>query len=302
MIIIADSGGTKTEWRSVGDEGVVCAAQTAGMNPSAYGADHFVAMVNQAMPLLNPDGENVDKIYFYGAGLLTTASVAPIDAALKEWCPSAFVDFRSDLLAAARALFADGEGIVAIMGTGSNSCLYRDGKIMLNYRPGGFILGDDGSAASLGKAFISDVVRSLTPTSVYCMFREEYDLPYQVIVENVYHKPGAAAFLGSFAPFILKNIDEPSGYFRSLVEGCIDAFMKSALTRYKDGDDEVAKVGVVGSFGCACEEYVREIGERYAMEFVKFLKSPIDELVPYHCKSEYSSFRPERSEGSLNKK
>lgn len=282
MIIVAESGSTKTDWRSVDKEGTVRSAETAGMNPSTYGGDHFHSAVSQAMTVLNQDGEHVDKIYFYGAGLLTTASVAPIDAALKEWYPSAYVDFRSDLIGAARALFGDGEGIVAIMGTGSNSCLYRDGKIMLNYRPGGFILGDDGSAASLGKAFMSDVVRSLTPTSVYCMFREEYDLPYQAIVENVYHKPGAAAFLGSFAPFILKNIDEPSGYFRSLVEGCIDAFMKSALTRYKDGADEVAKVGVVGSFGCACEDLVREIGGRYGLEFVKFLKSPIDELVRYH--------------------
>lgn len=282
MIIVADSGGTKTEWRSVDDDGMVRQAQTEGMNPSSYDDGLIRSFVSQAMSLLNPAGEHVGNIYFYGAGLLTTASVAPIDAALKEWYPSAYVDFRSDLLGAARALFGDGEGIVAIMGTGSNSCMYRDGKIMLNYRPGGFILGDDGSAASLGKAFMSDVVRSLTPTSVYCMFREEYDLPYQAIVENVYHKPGAAAFLGSFAPFILKNIDEPSGYFRSLVEGCIDAFMKSALTRYKDGADEVAKVGVVGSFGCACEDLVREIGGRYGLEFVKFLKSPIDELVRYH--------------------
>lgn len=282
MIIVADSGGTKTEWRSVDDDGMVRQAQTEGMNPSSYDDGLIRSFVSQAMSLLNPAGEHVGNIYFYGAGLLTTASVAPIDAALKEWYPSAYVDFRSDLIGAARALFGDGEGIVAIMGTGSNSCMYRDGKIMLNYRPGGFILGDDGSAASLGKAFMSDVVRSLTPTSVYCMFREEYDLPYQAIVENVYHKPGAAAFLGSFAPFILKNIDEPSGYFRSLVEGCIDAFMKSALTRYKDGADEVAKVGVVGSFGCACEDLVREIGGRYGLEFVKFLKSPIDELVRYH--------------------
>ena len=282
MIIVADSGGTKTEWRSAGNGGVVRAAQTAGMNPSSCGAGHFAAIVGQAMPLLNPDGEAVDKMYFYGAGLLTTDSVAEINAALQQWYPSVFVDFRSDLLAAARALFGDGDGIAAIMGTGSNSCLYRDGKIVMNYRPGGFILGDDGSAASLGKAFMSDVVRSLTPTNVYLLFREEYDLPYHAIVENVYRKPGAAAFLGSFAPFILKNIDEPSGYFRSLVEGCIDAFMKSALVRYKDRADEVARVGVVGSFGCACEALVREIGGRYGLEFVKFLKSPVDELVRYH--------------------
>lgn len=282
MIIIAESGSTKTDWRSVDKEGTVRSADTAGMNPSTYSGGHFHTTAGQAMTVLNPDGEHVDKIYFYGAGLVTTASVAPIEETLRKWCPDAFIDFRSDLLAAARALFGDGEGIVAIMGTGSNSCLYRGGKIVLNYRPGGFVLGDDGSAAALGKAFMSDYVRSLLPVEVEQMFHKEYEMPYQVVVENVYRKPGAAAFLGSFAPFILKNINEPTGYFRSLVEGCMDSFMKSALFRYRQQSEGCVKVGVVGSFGCACEQYVREAGKRYGLEFEKFVKSPIDELVRYH--------------------
>ena len=282
MIIVAESGSTKTDWRSVDKEGTVRSAETAGMNPSTYGGDHFHSAVSQAMTVLNPDGAHVDKIYFYGAGLVTTSSVAPIRDALCKWCPDAFVDFRSDLLAAARALFGDAEGIVAIMGTGSNSCYYKDGKIVLNYRPGGFILGDDGSAAALGKAFMSDYVRSLLPVEVEQMFHKEYEMPYQVVVENVYRKPGAAAFLGSFAPFILKNVNEPTGYFRSLVEGCMDSFMKSALSRYRQQSEGCVKVGVVGSFGCACEQCVREAGKRYGLEFEKFVKSPIDELVRYH--------------------
>lgn len=281
MVIIAESGATKTEWRSVGNDGTACSAQTAGMNPSSYGADHMKSAVEHAMPALNPGGEKVDRIYFYGAGLVTTASVVPVRNALQKWCPDAVIDFRGDLIAAARALFGDQEGIVAIMGTGSNSCFYRDGKIVLNYRPGGFILGDEGSAAYLGKTFMSDIIKGRVPLSVGNIFREEYSLPYQEIVENVYRKPGAAAFLGSFAPFILKNIDEPSGYLRSLLESCIDSFMQTALNRYKENYG-VNKVGVVGSFGCACEEYVRRIGSMYGLEFVKFIQSPIEELVKYH--------------------
>lgn len=281
MIIVAESGATKTEWRSVGNDGAVCAVQTAGMNPSSYDADHMNSAVEQAMPALNPGGEKVDRIFFYGAGLVSTASVVPVRNALQKCCPDASFDFRDDLIAAARALFGDQEGIVAIMGTGSNSCFYRDGKIALNYRPGGFILGDEGSAAYLGKTFMSDIIKGRVPLSVANIFREEYSLPYQEIVGNVYRKPGAAAFLGSFAPFILKNIDEPSGYMRSLLDGCIDAFMQTALNRYKEHFG-VNKVGVVGSFGCACEDYVREMGSRYGLEFVKFIKSPMEELVKYH--------------------
>ena len=244
MVIIAESGATKTEWRSVGNDGTACSARTAGMNPSSYDADHMNSAVEHAMPALNPGGEKVDKIFFYGAGLVTTASVVPVRNALQKWCPDAVIDFRGDLIAAARALFGDQEGIVAIMGTGSNSCFYRDGKIVLNYRPGGFILGDEGSAAYLGKTFMSDIIKGRVPLSVGNIFREEYSLPYQEIVENVYRKPGAAAFLGSFAPFILKNIDEPSGYLRPLLESCIDSFMQTALNRYKENYG-VNKVGVV---------------------------------------------------------
>lgn len=281
MIIVAESGATKTEWRSVGNDGTVRPAQTPGMNPSSYDEDHIASAVAQAISAVNPEGEKVDRIFFYGAGLVSTASVAPVGDALQKWCPDAFMDFRNDLVAAARALFGDQEGVVAIMGTGSNSCFYRDGKIVLNYRPGGFILGDEGSAAHLGKTFMSDLIKGRVSSEAERIFREDYDLSYQEIVENVYRRPGAAAFLGSFAPFILKNVDEPSGYMRSLLEGCIDSFMQTALNRYKENYG-VNKVGVVGSFGCACEDLVRETGSRYGLEFVKFIKSPIEELVKYH--------------------
>lgn len=283
MIFIVDSGGTRTEWRSVDTNGVVRAAQTAGMNPSCHEDSHFVSVINEAVRLLNPDGEKVERIYFYGAGLINTRSVAPIHAVMERKFPSAFIDFRSDLLAAARALFGNGTGIVAIMGTGSNSCLYSDGKPVQSYGSGGFILGDEGSGAALGRAFLSDYIKKLMPDEVYQEFYARYALQYQDIVENVYRKPGASAYLGSFAPFILENQEEPAGYLRSLLDECIDSFMRRALIRYKDDDGRDFKVGVVGSFGYACEERIREIGRRYGLEFVKFLKSPIDELVNYHC-------------------
>lgn len=283
MIIVADSGGSKTEWRSVDKDGMLRAAQTAGMNPSCHDGSHFMTVINDAVRLLNPNSEKVERIYFYGAGLLTTQSVAPIHSAMERKFPSAFIDFRSDLLAAARALFGDGDGIVAIMGTGSNSCLYSAGKSVQSCGSGGFILGDEGSGAALGRAFISDYIKKLMPEEVYQAFYDRYGLQYQDIVENVYRKPGASAYLGSFAPFVLENVDEPTGYLSSLLDECIDSFMRRALIRYEDKEGRDLKVGVVGSFGCACQERVREIGGRYGLDFVKFLKSPIDELVKYHC-------------------
>ena len=276
MIIIAESGGTKTEWRSVSPEGTIRSAQTAGMNPSCLDPSHFQSLVREAVPVLNPYGKHVGAVYFYGAGLVSEESSMPVREALEMWCPFADLHFFSDLMAAARALFGDGDGIVAIMGTGSNSCLYENGSIVSNIRPGGFILGDEGSGAALGKALLSDLVKGMLPDDVAAEFSRCYGLDYPEIVRRVYREPAASAFLASFAPFIIENISHP--YMRNLVSDCVDAFMRRSLSRYAGH----TKVGIVGSLGCACEDILREAGKVYGLEFVKFIKSPIEELVRYH--------------------
>lgn len=276
MIIITDSGATKTAWRSIDSAGCVRATQTPGMNPSCLDDEGCRAIVREAVPVLNPKGEGVDAVYFYGAGLVSEEAAAPIRSALEMWCPFADVRFHSDLLGAARALFGDGNGIAAIMGTGSNSCLYENGEIVSNIRPGGFILGDEGSGAALGKALLSDFVKGMLPPDIEEEFSAEFGLDYPTVVRKVYREPAASAFLASFAPFIMQRTDR--AYMHDLVSECMDLFVRRSLARY--GKD--VPVGVVGSLGCACEDMLRETGRRYGLEFVKFIKSPIEELVKYH--------------------
>ena len=162
------------------------------------------------------------------------------------------------------------------MGTGSNSCFYENGRVVKNIRPGGFILGDEGSGAALGKVFVSDFIKGLLPESVEEEFVKEFGLDYQKIVKRVYREPAASAFLASFAPFILERSDEP--YIKDMVKSTLESFVVRSLKRY----GESVKVGVVGSFGCACESLLREIGSRHGLEFTVFLKSPVDGLVEYH--------------------
>ena len=276
MKLIAESGATKTDWRSVSGDGTVLSFRTAGLNPAVCDAESINAAVRAAVPALNPEGKRVEAVYFYGAGLVSEESAAPIRAALEMWCPFADVFFFSDLLAAARALFGDGSGIVAIMGTGSNSCLYEDGRIAGNIRPGGFILGDEGSGAALGKAFVADFVKDMLPEDIAREFADAYGLDYPAVVRKVYREPSPSAFLASFAPFLLERSSHP--YVRSLIDGCLGAFIDRSLARY----GSTGLVGVVGSFGCACEPILRETGASRGLEFVKFIQSPIDELVKYH--------------------
>jgi len=278
MKLIAESGATKTDWRLIADDGTVRSASSAGLNPSVLDVEQMREIIAPVMPALNPEGKSVEEIFFYGAGLVSDAAAAPLAGVLSMWYPFAQMQFHSDMLAAARALFGNGSGVVAIMGTGSNSCLYKNGVIVKNIRPGGFILGDEGSGAALGKAFVSDFIKGLLPDNVKEEFVKEYGLDYQKIVQKVYREPAASAFLASFAPFILERTEEP--YIKNLVDSVIESFVVRSLKRY----GQTVKVGVVGSFGCACEAVLRETGIRHGLEFTMFLKSPIDKLTEYHMK------------------
>jgi len=174
MVLIADSGATKTDWRLLMDDGQVRCASGRGLNPSVLDPESIRKAVGEVIPELNPEGRTIHEIHFYGAGLVNDAAAAPLADALELWCPFSVMHFHSDMLAAARALFGDGSGVVAIMGTGSNSCLYENGKIVKNIRPGGYVLGDEGSGASLGKAFLADFIKGLLPEELEKDFLREY--------------------------------------------------------------------------------------------------------------------------------
>ncbi len=283
MKLIVESGATKTAWRAVCKDGNVRAVQTSGLSPTCLDPEHIGSLIRKAVPVLNPEGERVERIFFYGAGLVSEDSTAPLRECLEMWCPFAEVEFHSDILAAARALFGDGSGVVAIMGTGSNSCLYSEGKIVRNIRPGGYVLGDEGSAVALGRAFLADFVKGLLPSAIEQEFVAATGLDYAEVVRKVYKEPAASAFMASLAPFIMERLYDP--YVHGLVKDCLESFVRRALARYGVDSPEImeaSKIGVAGSFGCACEDMLRKIGPEYGLEFVRFLKSPIEELVKYH--------------------
>ena len=283
MILIVESGATKTAWRAIGPDGCIRSIQTAGLSPTCLDLEHTKDIIRTAIPQLNPGGTRIESIHFYGAGLVSPEAAAPIEDVLQMWCPFAHMEFHSDILAAARALFGDGSGVVGIMGTGSNSCLYENGRITRNIRPGGYILGDEGSGVALGRAFLADLIKGMLPAEVEEDFNREFGLDYSQIVRKVYKEQAASAFMASLAPFILERKDIP--HIRAMIEGCLEDFVKRALVRYADLADETTaakRVGIIGSFGCACEDMLRKIGREYGLEFVRFIKAPIDELVKYH--------------------
>ena len=275
MIIVAESGATKTDWRSVSEDRKVISFQTAGLNPMTMSYEAMREIISSAVPVLNPSGCRVEQIFFYGAGLVSENSTSALASILDMWCPFAQMEFHTDMEAAARAVFGDGSGVVAIMGTGSNSCLWQEGHIERNIRPGGFILGDEGSAASLGRMFRSDFIKGLVPEEIASCFETEFGLGYPEIVKGVYRSEAPSRFVASFARFVCAHKDDD--YAAELIERNIRSFMERSLVRYGNG-----RIGVVGSFGCACRDEIERIGKDYGLVFEKFIQAPIEELVAYH--------------------
>lgn len=275
MIIIAESGATKTDWRSVTDDGTVTSVQTEGLNPMMMSHEQMSRVIGKAVPDVNPSGRPVSHVFFYGAGLVSAESVSVLSSIIDLWCPFAQVEFHTDMEAAGRAVFGDGDGVVAIMGTGSNSCLWQNGRIVRNIRPGGFILGDEGGGAALGRMFLSDYIKGLVPEPLASLFDKTFGLDYADIVKGVYKSEAPSKFVASFARFVYENRND--SYAAGLIERNIRDFMERCLIRYGS-----CVVGVVGSFGYACHEELEIIGKEYGLDFVEFVKSPIDSLVTYH--------------------
>lgn len=275
MILIVESGATKADWCSVSDDGSVGKTRTDGLNPMVLSVERMKEIASSAIPAVNPSGKNISRIFYYGAGVVSDEAASLIMEALYPWCPFAEVECQSDMVAAGRALFGSGSGVVAILGTGSNSCLWQDGRMVRNIRPGGYILGDEGGGATLGKMLLSDVVKGLVPASFSERLSQEFDLDYNTVVSSLYRGEAPSRYLASFARFIVGNRDDE--YAGRLLEDNLRAFIERSLIRYGCGN-----VGVAGSLGYACRDVLERLGREYGLEFVKFIQAPADELIKYH--------------------
>ncbi len=171
-------------------------------------------------------------------------------------------------------------GIAAILGTGSNACFYDGTAVSREVYSGGYILGDEGSAATLGKLFLSDYLKGMVPESVAEEFRRSFDSTYTAIIDGVYHSASPSAFLGSLAPFIVSYMDVP--YISGLIKGNFKAYIDRILTRY---DVSKYPVGIVGSFGWACRDILVPMLEQSGITVPKVIKDPVDDLCKYHIVS-----------------
>ena len=276
MKIIAECGATKSDWRLIYDGVGIRQVLTPGINVSAMAIDTVRTVVNNALKQF-AGLEDVTEVHLYVAGVVTEEIKVELEAVFSAHCPAAVLEVEIDLVAAARATCGHAPGIAAIIGTGSNSCQWDGEKVVKKVPAGGFILGDEGSAATLGRLFLSDFLKGLVPQVVADDFTSRYPSDYQSIVESVYRSQAPSAYLGGLAPFIMEHYDHP--YIKELVDGNFRSFINRCLKQY---DTEGCPVGVVGGFGYALKDIFLRIASEEGIMISKIIKAPIDGLVEYH--------------------
>lgn len=250
----------------------------SGTNVSTMPMSAVEAVVSDVCGQIIEQGIAIDAVYMYTAGVVTAGVRTALMQTFQSIFAGATVEIEDDLTAAARAVCGHRAGIVAILGTGSNSCQFDGEKIVKRIYSGGFILGDEGSAATLGKLFIADLLKGLVPKYIADDFASRYQYDYAAIVGNVYHSTTSpSAFLGGLAPFILEYYND--AYIRALVDDNFRAFIRCSLKQY---DVDRYPVGVVGGFGNALKSIFSEIATQEGITLSRFISSPIEELIKYH--------------------
>ena len=276
MILIADSGSTKAEFRLLGMNTEEQTFILPGINPFYQSESEISHLIHTELyPKLA--GCSISKIYFYGAGCAFPEKKKMLENALSCSFPQAEIFIDSDLLAASRALFGTGRGIACILGTGSNSCLYNGREIEKNVSPLGFILGDEGSGAVLGRKFISDCLKNQLPDSLQKKFFAQYNITPPEMLERVYKQPFPNRYLASFTPFLLENINEEP--ISQLVKTSFTEFFERNIKQYPITDE---KVGFIGSIAYYFQDILRKVAEEQHYQIEKIEKSPMAGLVEFH--------------------
>ncbi|MGY6560120.1 MAG: N-acetylglucosamine kinase [Nitritalea sp.] len=279
MIVLADSGASKTDWRVI-DKGKISQFRSPGFNPN-YQKD---AEIREALAqgFLQDLGKHTQKVFFYGAGCTLPENKLRVAHCLREVFPSAVIDVQHDMMAAARATLGRKAGISCILGTGSNSCDY-DGVQIIAKRPApGFILGDEGSGSAIGKQFILDFIHDEMPARVREKLLKKQALDYATIIQNVYQAPFPGKYLASFCEFITENKSDP--YCFLLIEQAFVKFFEKHIVKYENYTEKT--VSFVGSIAFYNSDILRRVAARYHMPVATILETPIAGLTLYHSADE----------------
>ena len=276
--IIADSGATKCQWTIV-QKNKKKTITTIGISPYFLSTEEIVSILNKAFDK-KIDCAAIEDIYFYGTGLSNQDNVVIIKKALKQVFKKANLDIQTDLMAIARAACMDQKGVVCILGTGSNAGFYNGKKITKNSPGLGYVLGDEGSGAYLGKKVLQYYLYQTFDEDLMNAFEQKYHLDRATILNQVYKEPLANRYIAQFTEFLVEN----RGHYmiENIIEDGLNDFFFTHLNKLNES--WLYPIHFVGSVAYGFRDVLKQLAIGYEMELGKIVKTPMEGLIDYHSK------------------
>lgn len=279
-ILIADSGSTKTDWILTTAENSILEVETLGINPVRDSRDAIFDVIKNLLAPQLPKEYKVDQIFFYGAGCIDPYRKNVAEVLTSVFGSDAEIAVESDLLGAARALCGNQAGIACILGTGSNSCLYDGKEIVCNTSPLGFILGDEGSGAFLGKTLVGNILKKIFSQKLQDSFFKKYDLTPSIIINKVYREPMPNRFLASLVPFLEEHRENPE-----IHDMLIWAFRQFFIRNVKAYGHPEMDINCVGSIAFIYKKEIMDAAAIEGLKMGKILQKPVQNIVDFHRKT-----------------
>lgn len=275
MILLADGGSTKVDWCVIYNGTLIKSVSLAGANPFFRSKQDICKEIKE---ILTPQLQEytITSVHFYGAGCNSKEKSQIIEYVIAENFRDVDIKVESDLLGAARALCGKNKGIVSILGTGSNSCFYDGNTIVEQVSPLGYILGDEGSGAVLGRLFIGACIKNQLSPKVKQKFFEYIKMTQSEILDRVYKQPMPNMFLASISPFILHHISDKSVY--NLVYSSLKEFFVKNIMQY---DYRNNIVHFTGSISYYYANIIEQIANDLDVKVGTIVKSPLEGLINY---------------------
>ena len=274
--LIADSGATNCQWTIVQNKKLQL-VRTIGISPYFLSTESMIEILQKAFAK-KIKGEQIQAVYFYGTGLSNPLNVVALKKALKAVFPNAKLDIQTDLVAAARATCQHQKGITCILGTGSNTGFYNGKKITKNSPGLGYVLGDEGSGAYLGKKVLQYFLYQTFDEELMLSFQKKYNLDKSAILNQIYKEPLPNKYLASFATFL----SEHRGHYmiENIIEDGLNDFFYTHLNKLNES--WLHPIHFVGSVAFAFKDVIKQLAWVYEMELGKIIKSPMKGLIEFH--------------------
>ena len=279
MILIADSGSTKTDWRWIGADGSQRAFATEGYNPYFTTQEKMEHSLQEHL-MRQMTSLAVWEIFFYGAGCSHPEKNRMVEAALLACFPGASVAVNHDLLGACRALLKQEAGFAAILGTGTNTAMYNGQTISLNIDSLGYLLGDEGSGCYIGKKIIAEYMRRQLPPELEAAFREYCPMSFDELFDRIHFQPLPNRFCAGFARLVIRHRDHP--VCEAMIRSAFQDFFEKIVCRYPAYRKYAFHC--VGSIAWFNQPMLQEACRKYEMPFGQIIQSPIESLVNFHTR------------------